>query len=118
MKKPFVVGDRVSIYGFVKKLGLPNDSGFYFDGQKGKITQIDHSQIVITLDDRKSIDSHFVYCHKNQLRHLIKKERRRFWVNRYLTNLSSTHTTKESADKHADMGRLECIEVIEVRKKK
>lgn len=111
MKKPFEVGDRVAVYEGINKYRGPIDTVGNFQGAD-----------YIRIKDGKSISREF---HPKQCRRLVKKERRRFFVqrdevDRIITDLKEkspedweTYALDFSLRKLVD----DDIEFIEVRRK-
>jgi hypothetical protein len=110
--KELKIGDRVAAYCISRSTGVVE-----------KIS--DEGSLTIRLD---RLPQGTVYVHPKQCRLLKKIEpRRRFWINVYVKHpilqerileYARPSLSKETADHWADSGRIECIEVVEVRKKK
>lgn len=101
MKNNFKVGDRVRVRG---------------TGIKGTVTCVD--KVFIDFKEDEVVDN-FLNYHFEKLKKL--KPRRRFWINTYkrVTGIESyVFLSKEDADLKCGYGRIECFEVIEVRRDK
>lgn len=99
----FKVGDRVRIYGF-----HIDDAGHVMDRT---IDEVCDNGLLGTDGGE--------YVHPKQCRRLVKRERRRVWVNVYGGGMNYVaHPTQEVADRNALQSRVECIEMVEVRRKK
>lgn len=101
----FKVGTRVSMYHGEER-------------ETGTIKQInENGSLYIQVDGQDPRDESLY--HQKQCRLLKKKERRRFWINtcslKYINHRA--FNSKLAADDFAE-DRLDCIEVIEVRKNK
>lgn len=102
--RPLIVGDRVRVYGTnTKNMTL-----------KGTISSFILGMPMVSPDGHP--DSSYSY-HPKQCRLLKKITRRKFWLNIYPSGLKNVHSSLSLADSNASTTRLECIEVIEVRKK-
>lgn len=99
----FKAGDQVVVYG--------REWGAKMQGFKAKVESINEDGMLFV----NTKDTAY-YVHPKQCRRLVKKPRRRIWVNFYPTG-TCVHLSKEEADKHAGRSRIECVEFIECKKK-
>jgi hypothetical protein len=115
MKKPFQVGDRVAVYGLdgncelvrIKTTitGLPANGQLYLDEKDTVKTTVPRYD--------------FSMAHPKQCRRLVKKPRRRVWVNQYTEGVYGSAYAEQGAAENAgrnSQGR-ELVEFVEVRRK-
>jgi hypothetical protein len=111
-KKEFKPGDRVAVYGY------DDDNRRWYEGAKGIVVESPYGYDVaveVKFSDSGGRQSYF-YVH--QLRRLVKKPRREFWINTDAFGFTSTHSSRERADNNASTRRIECIHAREVLPKK
>jgi hypothetical protein len=110
MKKPFQVGDRVAVYGHER--GKLRQCGTV-EGMKGEEP--------ISFPDTIKVRIHpgcALYCHPKQCRRLVKKPRRRVWIEE-----SELGKSNHDVWVQFDAGQLQVrageklVEFIEVRRK-
>lgn len=100
MKKPFEPEDRVAIYN--KNMRT-----------HGRIIRVDNNSVLISDD----VKDEMIWVHKKQVRRLVKKGRRRFWIkcDSALYKEDCVWSTDITNRKYA--AREGWLEVVEVKKK-
>ncbi len=101
----FQAGDKIVVYA---------DGGRYY-GQVASVSSYGDKVLHVKLE---GLDDK-ICAHPKQCRRLKKKQGLRVWVNYYNDNdLGYAWRSKEEADRCQDPERRECIEFIEVKRKK
>lgn len=89
MKRPFQVGDRVAVYGWAEDLGRGSDGQTVFcNGTRGvfqKANKDDPSLVTIKPDQGAG----YLEVHPQQLRRLIKKERKVIYVTMHKSGIAT-----------------------------
>lgn len=110
MKKPFEKGERVTVYSTC--YGAPLVT-------KGTIEAIAQGLLNVRFDAKSEIGNTGCWAHPRQCRRLIKKPRRRVWVNFYACGDAFMYASMDVAMKAAVAGPSEvAVEFIEVRRPK
>lgn len=114
----FQVGDRVKVYG--------HWGAQYLIGSKGTIKKIElnnpfkapHVAVKLDIEIDCLRDDGTIWVHPKQCRKLVKKERRRVWINMYghsaIAHLSEARAIVDAAPYVQERA----VEFVEVRKKK
>lgn len=88
MKREFKVGDRVRVYGLVTEINATGGAPVYM-GVSGKINLIKQHTGKLVVD----VEGLGTYlAHPKQCRRLIKKQKRRVWINEKWLQVSLTKT--------------------------
>jgi hypothetical protein len=97
-KSPFQVGDRVRVYGIVVRMFGAGEA----IKKVATVTSVDDELLI--LDDGGDA----FYAHPKQCRRLVKKERRRYWLN---PNISAHYDGTFWIDNKPHEGWIEFVEV-------